>query len=61
MPLTQFEWPVMIAAVLEKKRKDYAFWRQFNEKPSVIPGCPDLLFYMSASVESAEATASDTT
>jgi len=25
---------------LEKKRKDYAFWRQFNEKPSIIPGCP---------------------
>ncbi len=25
----------------EKKRKDYAFWRQFNEKPSIIPGCPD--------------------
>jgi len=24
----------------EKKRKDYAFWRQFNEKPSVILGCP---------------------
>ncbi len=26
----------------EKKRKDYAFWRQFIEKPmgSVIPGCP---------------------
>ena len=24
----------------EKKRKDYAFWRQFNEKPSIIPGCP---------------------
>jgi hypothetical protein len=23
----------------EKKRKDYAFRRQFNEKPSVIPGC----------------------
>jgi len=23
-----------------KKRKDYAFWRQFNEKPSMIPGCP---------------------
>ena len=22
-----------------KKRKDYAFWRQFNEKPSIIPGC----------------------
>jgi len=26
----------------EKKRKDYAFRRQFNEKPSVIPGCPVL-------------------
>jgi len=24
----------------EKKRIEYAFWRQFNEKPSVIPGCP---------------------
>ena len=24
----------------EKKRRDYAFWRQFNEKPSIIPGCP---------------------
>ena len=23
-----------------KKRKDYAFRRQFNEKPSIIPGCP---------------------
>ena len=25
----------------EKKKKDYAFWRQFNEKPSIIPGCPE--------------------
>ncbi len=25
----------------EKKRKDYASRRQFNEKPSIIPGCPD--------------------
>jgi len=25
----------------EKKRKDYAFRRQFNEKPSTIPGCPE--------------------
>ena len=24
----------------EKKRKDYAFRRRFNEKPSFIPGCP---------------------
>ena len=23
----------------EKKRKDYTFRRQFNEKPSIIPGC----------------------
>ena len=23
-----------------KERKDYAIWRQFNEKPSIIPGCP---------------------
>ncbi len=28
------------ANLKEKKRKDYAFRRQFNEKPSVIPGCP---------------------
>jgi triosephosphate isomerase len=24
----------------ERKRKDYTFRRQCNEKPSVIPGCP---------------------
>jgi len=24
----------------EKKRKDYTFPRQFNEKPSITPGCP---------------------
>jgi len=23
-----------------KKRKDYTFWRQINEKPSIILGCP---------------------
>ena len=23
-----------------KKRKDYTFWHQFTDKPSVIPGCP---------------------
>ena len=27
---------------LEKKRRDDAFWRQFNEKPSIIPGCPGM-------------------
>ncbi len=26
-----------------QKRKDYAFRHQFNEKPSVIPGCPGLV------------------
>ena len=25
----------------QKKRKDYAFWRQIDEKPSIIPSCPD--------------------
>ncbi len=24
----------------EKKRKDYGFWHQFNEKPRIILGCP---------------------
>ena len=23
-----------------KEKKDYAFRRQFDEKPSIIPGCP---------------------
>ncbi len=23
-----------------KKRKCYTFWRQINEKPSIMPGCP---------------------
>jgi len=27
----------------KKKRKDYTFWHQFNEKPSIIPGCPGLV------------------
>jgi len=26
--------------IVTKKRKDYTFQRQFNEKPSTIPGCP---------------------
>ncbi len=24
----------------KKKKKDYAFRRQFKEKPSITPGCP---------------------
>ena len=27
----------------KEKRKDCAFRRQFNEKPSIIPGCPEAL------------------
>ena len=23
-----------------KQRKDYAFWHHYNEKPSIIQGCP---------------------
>ncbi len=23
----------------ERKRKDYAFWRQLHEKPNIVPGC----------------------
>ncbi len=29
-----------LGALVELRRKDYASRRQFNEKPSVIPGCP---------------------
>ncbi len=28
---------------VEKKRKDYTFRRRFNEKPSIILGCPGYL------------------
>ncbi len=30
---------VMGGTSRKKKRKDYAFRRQFNEKPSIVPGC----------------------
>ncbi len=33
-----------------QKRKDYALWRQFNEKPSVILGCPGLMFPTSTQI-----------
>ena len=26
--------------IIRKEKKRHAFWRQFNEKPSIIPGCP---------------------
>lgn len=25
----------------QRTRKDYAFWHQLDEKPSIVPGCPD--------------------
>ena len=37
----------------EKKRKDYTFRRQFNEKPSIIPGCPDHRLYIWYKAQSA--------
>ena len=35
-------WMIVLGPVSRKakKRKDYTFWHQFNDKPSVIPGCP---------------------
>ncbi len=29
----------------EKKRKDYTFWRECNETPSIIPSCPGGLIF----------------
>ncbi len=29
----------------KEKRKDYTFWRQLNEKPSITPGCPVIKRY----------------
>ena len=31
---------ISTASSSNKKRKDYAFWRQFDTKPSIILGCP---------------------
>jgi len=31
---------MVISRKKKRKRKDYTFRRQFNEKPSIIPGCP---------------------
>ena len=30
----------LVSCLIEKKRKDYPFWRRFHEKPSFIPNCP---------------------
>ena len=34
----------------EKKRKDYTFRRQFNEKPNITQGCPGLMICMQYSL-----------
>ena len=31
------------STLLEKKTKDYTLQRQFNEKPGIVLGCPDIL------------------
>jgi len=38
----------------EKKRKDYTFRHQLNEKPGIVPGCPvgNKLAIMVGSVDS---------
>jgi len=49
-PLTcwQGQHPLLLSFIYvpyssqEKKRKDYAFQRRFDEKPSIIPGCPGM-------------------
>lgn len=28
----------------KRKRKDYGFWRQYNEKPSIVPSCPGKVY-----------------
>jgi len=40
--LDQADLSLGVLATLEKEkeRKDYAFWRQSNEKPRIILGCP---------------------
>jgi len=37
IPSTARTWQASV--LIEKKREDYIFWRQLNEKPSSIPGC----------------------
>ena len=36
----------MVVVLFEKRKEtaDYIFWRQFNEEPSCILGCPGVLF-----------------
>ncbi len=38
--IATLEVSVNLKARKEKRRKDYAFLRQSNEKPSIILGCP---------------------
>ena len=30
----------LLSTVVKRKERHYAFWRQFHEKPSIMPGCP---------------------
>ena len=38
--ITPVHQPQVAMKIWKCKRKDYTFWRQFNEKPCIIPGCP---------------------
>ncbi len=40
MGLTEEDQSAERVSKQDKKRNDYAFWRQFDEKPSITTGCP---------------------
>ena len=40
--------------LVKNARKDYTFWRQFNEKPSIIPGCPGMQLVQQTAVVSVD-------
>ena len=44
-------------AVWKRKRKDYAFWRQYNEKASFRPGCSGTTVWHRVKISSATAHA----
>lgn len=46
--------PTQSSSSKVKKRKDYTSWRQFDDKPSVIPSCRGAMLY----IEGVQAAAS---
>lgn len=46
MEIASFGWPIeSVAAVCIKEKTSLNFWHQFNEKSSIIPGCPVCSLY----------------